>query len=60
MLFHPGESCTENTPVNISTGKAFTQQSTKCVRSAQHTKEPKQLIRNMASFHPNRLKPIVY
>ena len=44
--------------VNISTGKSFAQHSTTCVRSAQNTKNPKQLIRNMASCHPNRLKPI--
>ena len=44
--------------VYISTGKAFTQQSITCRRSAQRAKEPKQLIRNMAICHPNRLKPI--
>ena len=46
------------TSVNILTGKAFVQQSTTCVRNAQHAKEQKQLIRNMANCHLNRLKKI--
>ena len=44
--------------VNILTRKAFEQQSTRCVRSAQHAKEQKQLIRNMENCHLNRLKQI--
>ena len=36
----------------------FAQQSITCVRSTQHAKEQKQLIRNMASWHLNRLKKI--
>ena len=44
--------------VNILTEKAFAQQSTTCVRNAQHAKEQKQIIRNMANCHLNRLKQI--
>ena len=42
--------------VNILNGKAFTQQSTTCVRHSQHAKKQKQLFRNMANCHLNRLK----
>ena len=45
--------------VNIFTEKAFTKQSTTCVRSSQLAKDQKQLIRNMASCHQNRLKQIL-
>ena len=39
VLCNPGESRTEHPPfVNILTGKAFAQQSTTCVRNAQHAK----------------------
>ena len=42
MLCHPGY-------INILTRNALAQQLTTCVRSAQHTKDPKQVIINMAS-----------
>ena len=49
----------KSTPsVNSFTGKDFAQQSMTCVRSAQHAKEQKQQIRNMANCHINRLKQI--
>ena len=49
----------KSTPsVKFLTGNAFAQQSTTCVRNAQHAKEQKQLIRNMANCHLNRLKQI--
>ena len=53
------EKLEQSTPsVNILTGKAFAQQSTTCVRNAQHAKEQKQMIRNMSNRHLNRLKQI--
>ena len=58
MLCHLGETRTEHTLHQHLTGKAFTQQSTTCVRSAEQAKEPKKLIKNMASCHPNSMKPI--
>ena len=58
MLCHPGETQQSTPSINILTGKTFAQHSTSCVRNAQDTKEQKQLIRNMANCHLNRLKQI--
>ena len=53
------EKLEQSTPsVNTLTGKAFAQQSTTCVRSAQHAKEQKKQIRYMENCHLNRLKQI--
>ena len=58
IFFHPGETRTEHTLHKFLTGKDFAQQSTTCVRNAQHDKKKRQTIRNMANFHLNILKQI--
>ena len=56
MLCHPIETQAEHTLHQLLTGKSFAQQSTTCVRSVQHAKEQKEVIRNMANCHLDRLK----